>query len=88
MTPARVVKALGKRRDYLVGFIAQTDEREYPGRVGYARGELAALYETLAMWEKVRERRARALADGDKIDIDGAISLVAIETKTEPWGEE
>jgi hypothetical protein len=88
MKPARIVAALEKRRDYLIGFIAQTNEREYAGRVGYARGELSALRETLAMWEKVRERRQRALADGDKCSIDEAIGLVAIETKTELWGEE
>jgi hypothetical protein len=81
MNPARVVKALEKRREYLIGFVAQTDEREYAGRVGYARNELAALHETLTLWEKVRERRARALADGDKCSIDEAIGLVAIETK-------
>ena len=87
MKPARIVAAHQKRLDYLTEFLAQTDEREYPGRVGYARGEVSALRETLAMWEKVRERRQRALADGDKCSIDEAIGLVAIETKYEEWGE-
>jgi hypothetical protein len=88
MKPARIVNVHQKRLDYLVNYLAQTDEKEYPHRVAFARIEASVLRETLAMWEKIRERRARALADGDKIDIDGAISLVAIETKYEEWGEE
>ena len=89
MRTKQIIGQHQKRHDFLVQLIATTDEKEYANRVMFARGEAAATRATLAMWERIRERRARLMADGTHSTVTDAINLVAEESINEPgWSDE
>jgi len=89
MKTKQIIKQHQRRIDILLQYIATIDESEYPNRIQNARGEIASLCASWAMWERIRERRARALLDGERCSVTDAIDLVAVESVGEPeWDDE
>jgi hypothetical protein len=88
MKTKQIIRQHQRRIDSLLQYIATVDASEYPNRVQNARGEIASLRASLAMWERIRERRARALIDGDRCSFTDAVELVDVESVAEPgWDD-
>ena len=81
MRTKKIIEQLQRRLDHLTGYVANnTNAKEYAGRVQYAKGEMAALRCSIAMWERIIERRQRVLAEGVGCRVSWAIDIVAVES--------
>ena len=83
MRTKKVVEQLQRRLDHLAGYVANTNAKEYAGRVQYAKSEIIALRSSIAMWERIIERRQRVLAEGVGCRVSWAIDIVAAESMGE-----
>ena len=88
MRTKKIIEQLQRRLDHLAGYVANTDVKNNAGRIQYAKGEMAALRCSIAMWERIIERRQRVLAEGVGCRVSWAIDIVAAESVGEPgWDD-
>ena len=84
MRTKKIIEQLQRRLDHLTVYVANNkDEKKYAGRVQHAQGEMAALRSSIAMWERIIERRQRVLAEGVGCRVSWAIDIVAAESMGE-----
>jgi hypothetical protein len=88
MRTKKIIEQLQRRLDHLTDYVANTNAKEYAGRVQYAKSEIIALRSSIAMWERVMDRRQRVLAEGVSCRVSWAIDIVAAESVGEPgWDD-